>query len=170
MTIEAMKLALEALERCYDVTEWPANGESRQDKAITALRAAIEQAEKQEPWCPDVCPITGLPFFMWIEHHKSGQIVPTYGGPYDSYTIPVRHEDGSYCRERYDHDEGGWLLDFVEDVGVQIVSDQAYVSEAPPQREWQGLPDEEAIEIEETCPDKRWAIIQTEAKLKEKNS
>ena len=40
---------------------------------------------------------------------------------------------------------------------------------APPQREWQGLTDEEAMEIEDRYPDKRWAIIQTEAKLKEKN-
>lgn len=92
------------------------------------------ETAQQEPvaWCPDVCPITGLPFFMWIEHHETGQMVPTYGGPYDSYTIPVRDKDGSYCRERYDHDRGGWLTDEVEDVGVQIVSDQAYVSDEPP--------------------------------------
>ena len=94
-----------------------------------------EQESVQEPvaWCPDVCPITGLPFFMWIEHHETGQMVPTYGGPYDSYTIPVRDKDGSYCREQYDHDRGGWLTDEVEDVGIQIVSDQAYVSDGRPQ-------------------------------------
>ena len=92
---------------------------------------------EQTPWCPDVCPITGLPFFMWIEHHETGQRVPTYGGPYDSYTIPVRDKDGSYYRERYDHDRGGWLTDEVEDVGVQIVSDQAFVydEERPQARE-----------------------------------
>ena len=104
--------------------------------AITDLQRVLEQPAQpgQEPvaWCPDVCPITGLPFFMWIEHHETGQNVPTYGGPYDSYTIPVRDKDGSYYRERYDHDRGGWLTDEVEDVGVQIVSDQAYVSDDEP--------------------------------------
>lgn len=91
------------------------------------------QASRQvHPWCPDVCPLTGLRFFMWIEHHKTGQMVPTYGGPYDSYTIPVRDDDGSFCRERYDHDFGGWRTDVIEDIGIQIVSDQAYVSDEPP--------------------------------------
>jgi hypothetical protein len=42
MTIEAMKLALEALEQVFDDMDPP-------DAAITALRTAIEQAEKQEP-------------------------------------------------------------------------------------------------------------------------
>ena len=104
-----------------------------------AIDELSEQPAQQEPvaWCPDVCPITGLPFFMWIEHHETGQRVPTYGGPYDSYTIPVRDKDGSYCRERYDHDRGGWVTDEVEDVGVQIVSDQAFVydEERPQARE-----------------------------------
>lgn len=93
------------------------------------IAAAPEAPAQAEPdrWCPDVCPITGLRFFMWIEHYKTGQMVPTYGGPYDSYTIPVRDDDGSYIRERYDHDRGSWLVDEVEDVGIQIVSDQAFV-------------------------------------------
>ena len=153
---EALKLALEALEESLGYVEEEAENAQRlygqyptrqariqglkddarkHMDAITALREALaEQPAQQEPvaWCPDVCPITGLPFFMWIEHHETGQNVPTYGGPYDSYTIPVRDKDGSYCRERYDHDLGGWLTDEVEDVGIQIVSDQAYVSEDEP--------------------------------------
>ena len=172
MSKEAMKLALEALEKAHDesldedhfkcrqilmgqitalreaLAEQPAQGCEYCNNALYAgtkckncgrvtEQAAIkrdltpEQPAQQEPvaWCPDACPITGLPFFMWIEHHETGQRVPTYGGPYDSYTIPVRDKDGSYCRERYDHDRGGWLTDEVEDVGVQIVSDQAFVYE-----------------------------------------
>lgn len=85
-------------------------------------------------WCPDVCPITGKPFFMWIDHPRHGS-VPTYGGPYDSYTIPVRDDAGSFCCERYDHDNGWWVADEVHDVGVQIVSDQAYVSDEAPQQD-----------------------------------
>lgn len=102
-------------------------------RSIIAAHAPAQPQGAGSPsrWCPDACPITGLPFFMWIEHHKTGQMVPTYGGPYDSYTIPEKDDDGSYCRERYDHDRGGWLTDCTEDVGIQIVSDQAYVSVQP---------------------------------------
>ena len=42
---ELMQQALDALEWCYDVTEWPANGKSAQDKAIEALRARLAQPE-----------------------------------------------------------------------------------------------------------------------------
>lgn len=84
------------------------------------------------PWCPDRCPITWLSFFMWIEHPTKG-MVPTYGGPFDSYTIPepdlpddpkakvLRHEV-EFTRERYDHDEGAWV-DGCEIVSLRVVSD-----------------------------------------------
>lgn len=36
-----MEQALEALERCYDVNDWPANGTSKQDSAITSLKQAL---------------------------------------------------------------------------------------------------------------------------------
>src|SRR5512137_2198691 len=45
---EAAQMALDALEWCYDVIDWPANGKTPQDKAIKALRAALAQPE-QEP-------------------------------------------------------------------------------------------------------------------------
>ena len=197
---EALKLALEALEFYYDqhgeesdakaitaireaLAEQPA--QQRIDYRAECwpesphykpAPLAEQPAQQQEPvaWCPDVCPITGLPFFMWIEHHETGQMVPTYGGPYDSYTIPVRDKDGSYCRERYDHDRGGWLTDEVEDVGVQIVSDQAYVSDEPPaSKPWVGLTDEEVDECY-YWKDRQWTtdelVRHVEAKLREKNA
>jgi hypothetical protein len=52
---------------------------------------------------PATCPITGREFFMTIDGK------PTYGGPYDSYTIPERDADGYLHCERYDHDEGQWI-------------------------------------------------------------
>lgn len=64
----------------------------------------------EKPWCPDECPITGLPFFMWIDHPDHGT-VPTYGGPFDSYTLPTSELIGqhrAFTRERFDHDVGGW--------------------------------------------------------------
>ncbi|WP_176317854.1 hypothetical protein [Burkholderia vietnamiensis] len=63
---------------------------------------------KEGRWCPDECPVTGKPFFMWIDHPELGY-VPTYGGPYDSYTIAVPDQDGYFRSERYDHDEGSWV-------------------------------------------------------------
>jgi len=77
---------------------------------------------KENRWCPDFCPITGRPFFLWMNHPDLGD-VPTYGGPYDSYTLAERDADGSYYTRRYDHDEGGWIMDEVQDCGVQVVED-----------------------------------------------
>lgn len=82
-------------------------------------------------WCPDVCPITDRPFFMWIEHWENGDPVPTYGGPCDSYTIPVKDENGDYICERYDHNQDAWIAD-TEDVGVQVVDGQLYTTETDP--------------------------------------
>jgi Lar family restriction alleviation protein len=57
----------------------------------------------------DECPITGRPFFMNMDHEELG-CVPTYGGPFDSFTIPALSDDGSELRsERYDHDAGHWI-------------------------------------------------------------
>ena len=39
-----------------------------------------------------------------------------------------------------------------------------------PKKEWVGLTDAEAMEIEDKSPDIRWEIILAEAKLKEKNT
>jgi len=71
----------------------------------------MDNVKINEQWCPDVCPITKRPFFMWIEHPEKGY-VPTYGGPYDSYTLAeYDSEDDSFRCERYDHDAGYWLND-----------------------------------------------------------
>ena len=131
--------------RCFDEVSKRLCADKNRCFQAVAASAAPQQAEAVR-WCPDVCPITGKPFFMWIGHPKHGE-VPTYGGPYDSYTIPVRHEDGSFCCERYDHDNGGWVTDEVHDVGVQIVSDQAYVSDEAPQQA-EAVPSIDALEQE----------------------
>jgi len=63
---------------------------------------------EQSPFCP----ITGRRFFMRIEN-ENGEMVNTYGGPYDSYTIPVPDETckGEYITSRYCHDSGMWVAD-----------------------------------------------------------
>ena len=102
-------------------------GELIRAHAAPALEAPA--APESAPWCPDVCPITGRPFFMWIDHWQTGKPVPTYGGPYDSYTIPVKDSDGSFECERYDHDEGGWLTEGAgwHCLGVKLANDQSFV-------------------------------------------
>ena len=91
---------------------------------ILALVEALEKAQCagsiNNQWKPDVCPITGRRFFLWIEHPEFGY-VPTYGGPYDSYTIPTRDSDGEFSCERYDHDFGGWVDG--ECVGAYLIDD-----------------------------------------------
>lgn len=76
---------------------------------------------------PAKCPITRRDFFMVIEHPELGT-VPTYGGPYDSYTIPEMggkadqpwHERELFVH-RYDHDFGGWVGD--ETIPLLVIND-----------------------------------------------
>ncbi|KWZ53340.1 hypothetical protein WK57_30595 [Burkholderia ubonensis] len=79
-------------------------------RATSANETGAEGATdaKKDRWCPDECPVTGKPFFMWIAHPELGY-VPTYGGPFDSYTIASPDDDGYFRAERYDHDEGSWV-------------------------------------------------------------
>ena len=95
-----------------------------QSAEIERLRAEVDNR-----WCPDCCPVTRLPFFMWIGD-EAENMVPTYGGPYDSYTIPVMDDEihlpwheREMCRERYDHDQGSWI-DGCEIVSVRIICDE----------------------------------------------
>ncbi|HBS5833726.1 TPA: ead/Ea22-like family protein [Klebsiella pneumoniae] len=107
---------LDARDADYIALANPAN--------VLALVEALEKAQCagsiNNQWKPDVCPITGRRFFLWIEHPEFGY-VPTYGGPYDSYTIPTRDSDGEFSCERYDHDFGGWVDG--ECVGAYLIDD-----------------------------------------------
>lgn len=75
---------------------------------------------------PEKCPITGRPFFMTLDHPELGS-VPTYGGPYDSYTIPAPEgeptdpwHERELRSERYDHD-AGWWVEGGEPIPLRIV-------------------------------------------------
>jgi hypothetical protein len=46
LTREEAQQVLNALTWCYDVTEWPANGNTPQDKAIETLRARLSAPER----------------------------------------------------------------------------------------------------------------------------
>jgi hypothetical protein len=90
----------------------------------SAILAATQRAEPAPAeqahtdariYWPERCPITGRRFFMPMEHPELG-LVPTFGGPSDSFTIPTLdgepsdpwHEREMRC-ERYDHDAGHWV-------------------------------------------------------------
>ncbi|EOC1313603.1 ead/Ea22-like family protein [Cronobacter turicensis] len=93
------------------------------DPDVIELIAALEAAELEAVknwWKPERCPVTNRPFFLWIEHPSDG-MVPTYGGPYDSYTIPTMGDSGEFSCERYDHDFGGWVDDV--SVGLHLIDD-----------------------------------------------
>ena len=108
--------------------------QENEDIALTVgkLRVELEEVKQhaeelsetkavRNQWRPDLCPITGRAFFMWIEHPTLGN-VPTYGGPLDSYTIPTKDGDGEFSCERYDHDFGGWVES--ECLGLYLIDDR----------------------------------------------
>jgi len=102
-------------------------------KMLEASKSCVTACDFNGFWCPSVCPITLLPFFMWIEHPQFGWL-PTYGGPFDSYTIPEpqiedpkNRFDIEYTRYRYDHDEGGWLIDECEVVQERVVFEETLI-------------------------------------------
>ncbi len=118
--------------------------QKNEDIALTVgkLRVELEEVKQhaeelsetkavRNQWRPDICPITGRAFFMWIEHPTLGN-VPTYGGPLDSYTIPTKDGDGEFSCERYDHDFGGWVES--ECLGLYLIDDreQCRVYDVPP--------------------------------------
>jgi hypothetical protein len=89
--------------------------------ALISSLVAERDAARANPWCPDVCPLTGRPFFMWIDGE------PTYGGPFDSYTIPKRDEIGEYSCRQFDHDEGGWN-DWEVGLGLIVKTEDDWIS------------------------------------------
>jgi hypothetical protein len=131
LTREEAQQVLDALERCYDVIDWPADGETPQDDAAKLLRARLSAPEPEpEPAAWAMPRPDGLLLdIITPEEHES------YGG---EYTTPL------------------------------------YT--AQPQREWQGLTDEEIRRTDHHRVDgaydysfkqgAQWA----EAKLREKNT
>ncbi|EAX3425074.1 ead/Ea22-like family protein [Salmonella enterica] len=109
--IEAVALALRD-----DMRQAREQLEEVETQIVELPRAASVNSQ----WKPDVCPVTGRRFFMWIEHETLGY-VPTYGGPFDSYTIPSRDSSGEFSCERYDHDLGGWVGG--EFIGLYLIDD-----------------------------------------------
>lgn len=72
--------------------------------------AKQREADAMEALNSLVDPITGDPFFC-LMRADPGQGAPqgwvaTFGGPFDSYTLCQRDDDGTFMRFRFDHDMG----------------------------------------------------------------
>lgn len=52
--IDTLKAAEDALSRCYNVTEWPADGTTPQDEALAKVRAALAAPVAQKEPCARV--------------------------------------------------------------------------------------------------------------------
>lgn len=103
------------------------------ESEVASLQERVRAlAAESNKWKPEFCPVTKRPFFMWLEH-PGGGMVPTYGGPYDSYTIPVVDSDGEFSCERYDHDEGAWVDGVC--LSERLIDDQVHVHDDADLRE-----------------------------------
>jgi hypothetical protein len=165
MSIEAMKLALDALEEAQTYTSCEAWSPSLTEELVEVahkLRAAIEQAEKQEPvklwlWKNFV---NGRPEYWAFDNPYPTNLYDgdpqTLGQPC-GYAIFKESRDGSRGRTE-----------------EQVLREMKNV--APPQREWQGLTDEEIKHIaayQYQIAAYAWTgnfARAIEAKLKEKNT
>jgi hypothetical protein len=64
---QAARLALAALETCYNVADFPANGKSDQDEAIIALREALAEPKLNEGNSKEIKIPEGFRFARWNE-------------------------------------------------------------------------------------------------------
>jgi hypothetical protein len=169
MLIEAMKQALEALE--YLATQIKPDYEH--SKAITSLRQAIEQAEKQEPvaiHCKakrennGVCPNHNLQC-GWPKCNEP----PTPVRVISSKQLSAMFQD----LKGIDTSQSGYHWRVGYNAALRQAMDYSMPSctTPQPQREWVGLTRNEAMEIINSMvgQDWRYAVDAIEAKLKEKN-
>ena len=165
MSIEAMKQALEALERsvttCFDQyahQQAMSQPDHFINQTITSLRQAIAEAEKQKPvavgdeWKPCV----KLPIVVHVREQRKGE---THVSTREGIT-PVKDDDlimRGVAGEEYP-------------IGRELFNQTYTFDTAPPKREWVGLTDEEIdgwnIVGHESL---REFVRAIEAKLKEKN-
>lgn len=193
MSIEAMKQALEALKgNCTNPVADPEQA-AAEDKAITALRQAIEQAEKQEPvaWIKvsDELPKCGKPVLgcykdtyekLWIvrakwipkhteESYGDDDFFVEYDEATDTYYLPegwyecINNWDDYSSVKIYEGEITHWMM-------LPTAPDQNYA--APPRKEWVGLTVDEIVEISESDENTGdvWMALNVQAKLKERNT
>jgi len=114
---------------------------------LAAQSPTSHQAGREVPVAPDNCPVSGRKFWGNLSHPEMGYVA-TYGGPFDTYTIPEIGDDGELRCERYDQDAGEWV-EGGEPFGWFYKDQQAPTSAAPPT----------ALELMKSYSDgKQWAL------------
>jgi hypothetical protein len=167
MSIEAMKLALEALEEITSKTE-PMSYYCSYAVEIENLRVAIEQAEKQEP-------VAKMREMLEVQGRDGNWNYDAYmQGMYNGMEFMVALAEGRdpvfrgapekwlYTAPPQQHSEQWWKHE------VSNAWAEGY-EKGRAQREWQGLTDEEIEKIEMSASSKLSAIYLVEAQLKGKN-
>ena len=163
LTREEAQQVLDALTWCYDVTEWPANGSTPQDKAIETLRARLAQCNRCGKVNPaEIHTCTPLPepepvaWKVWTVHNH---IFFSIGVQTFQINDVLEHEPEVSAKE------------FSEWLATQLRHALIQLSTAPPQRkEWQGLTDEERTYLAWESNNGPHCVAMTEALLKEKNT
>lgn len=139
--------------------------------SVTAPAALVAVAGEMRNLHPEKCPITGRPFFMTLDHPELGS-VPTYGGPYDSYTIPAPEgeptdpwHERDLRSERYDHD-AGWWVEGGEPIPLRIVHEDVLFklqedAEAPPAQAADSVLEDAAFEAvrKKLCALPRYSFV-----------
>lgn len=201
MSIIVMKQALEALDTCnwdYDNDEnsYKTYDEDAVNDAITALRQAIEQVEKQNHtdhplrhWdrtCPACLSEEPEPV-AWMCAYKYDESDTEV-----SWVLDHASDGVEYMMSRLDDaDNDAWrgkpiplytapqtdskvFDDMVEIYEAQLDAKANRIAELEKTRKWQNLTDEEKLDVIAYQPhpmmDKKWIINAVEAKLKERNT
>ena len=152
MSIEAMKLALEALEYFSDTSPTMA-GKAHAEDAITALRQAIAEAEKQEPVEMPPIKFSQVADGIEVGYDLFGGVDIRLGGEFVYVHI-------NYNYKYTDNATRTHLANSI----VELLTNK-------PQREWVGLTKEEVKEISfANRPYVVDMVVALEAKLKEKNT
>jgi hypothetical protein len=176
MNITAMKQALDALKgNCTNPVADPEQA-AAEDNAITALRQAIEQAEKQEPDLP--------PVFIGVDVTLKGtQVNAFYRRPNDvaemfySEFHPLAKPEQEPVAWRNAAIRLGEDLYSVGPNGYYEMTAKQWldwalsvVNTAPPRKPWVGLTNKEVNEIWQNNETDWESIKRVEAKLKELNT
>ena len=149
MSLDAMKQALEALEECIGYKTSPFM-ERECEAAITALRAAIEQAQPDE-------------LMIWKSRAMNAErIIEKFMQPEQE---PVAWMNPSWI----DPDTRGWASDSFESIQIE-----GWIPLYTAPRQWQGLTDEEIKIIWRDIDGSEGMLMRfaraIEAKLKERNT
>jgi len=154
--------------------------------------AEIHTCSPQEPvaWgVPNTRP-TEKAQFMMLLHSLDGcqypeQLVPLYTAPPPHSATHSADSAESFCKpEKNEHEPVAFVcfkrgeVDYESDVVISNTAGDCMddstewrpVYTATPQREWQGLTDEDVWELVQKTPDFSETVAAIEAKLKEKNS